>query len=91
MTKAVKGGKSVWVLVLFGLVMKPIGMLLAGILLIVVASMGNPEGVRWKSTIILAVSLVVACALVFVGGLKLPIPLCPNVEAIQSAIGFCRA
>ena len=76
--------------VLFGIVMKPIGMLLAGVVLILVASLGNPEGVKWKSTIILAVALSVACALVFVGGLKLPIPLCPDVEALQSAIGFCR-
>lgn len=87
-------GPIVYVLgavVVFGLVMKPIGMLLAGIVLVVIASMGNPEGVRWKSTIILAVSLVVMCALVFVWGLKLPIPLCPNIESLQSAVGFCRA
>jgi len=74
----------------FGLVMKPIGMLLAGVVLVVIASMGNPEGVKWKSTIILAVCLVVACALVFVWGLKLPIPLCPDIESLQSSVGFCR-
>jgi hypothetical protein len=77
--------------VLFGLVMKPIGMMLAGILLVLIASAGNPEGVKWKSTIILAISLVVVCALVFVWGLKLPIPLCPDIEALQSAVGFCRS
>jgi hypothetical protein len=76
--------------VVFGLVMKPIGMLLAGVVLVVIASMGNPEGVKWKSTIILAVCLVVACALVFVWGLKLPIPLCPDIESLQSSVGFCR-
>ena len=75
---------------IFGLIMKPAGMLIAGIVLIVVASMGNPEGVRWKSTIVLAVCLVVMCAMVFVWGLKLPIPLCPDIESLQSAIGFCR-
>ena len=38
----------------------------------------------------LAVFLVVFCALVFVIGLKLPIPLCPDLEAVQS-ISLCRA
>jgi hypothetical protein len=70
--------------------MKPIGMLLAGIVLVVIASIGNPEKSPMRTTLILAVSLVVFCALVFVWGLKLPIPLCPDVEAIQSSIGFCR-
>lgn len=76
--------------IIFGIVMKPIGMLLAGIVLVVIASIGNPEKSPMRTTLILAVSLVVFCALVFVWGLKLPIPLCPDVEAIQSSIGFCR-
>jgi hypothetical protein len=77
--------------VLFGVILKPAGMLLSGIVLVIIASIGNPEGVRWKSTIILAVALVVVCAMVFVWGLKLPIPLCPDIESLQSSIGFCRA
>ena len=75
--------------VLFGILLKTIGMLLAGILLVIGASMGSEE-FQLKRTAILAICLVTFCALVFVWGLKLPIPLCPDVEAIQSSIGFCR-
>ena len=77
--------------VLFGLILKPLGMLLSGVILVFVASYGNPEKVSVRATLFLAVGLVVFCALVFAWGLKLPIPLCPDVEAIQSSIGFCRS
>lgn len=82
-----------WVLgavVLFGIILKATGMLIAGFLLIVIASVGNPEGVQWKSTIVMGVLLVVFCAMVFVWGLKLPIPLCPDIESLQNAIKMCR-
>jgi hypothetical protein len=75
--------------ILFGLVLKPIGMLLSGILLVMIAGFGSAQ-FSLKRSLILAVCLVIFCALVFVGGLKLPIPLCPDVESVQSAIGFCR-
>ena len=74
-----------WVLasiVVFGLLLKVIGMLLAGVLLVVGASMGSEE-FKLKRVLILAVCLVIFCALVFVVGLKLPIPLCPDVESLQ--------
>lgn len=76
--------------VMFGLILKWVGMLIAGFLLVVVSSTANPEGVKWRDVILLAIGLVTFCAVVFVGGLKLPIPLCPPIEAIQSSIGFCR-
>ena len=76
--------------ILFGLILKHVGMLIAGIILVFISSYGNPEKVSARATAFLAVGLVTFCALVFVWGLKLPIPLCPNVEAIQSSIGFCR-
>ena len=76
--------------VLFGVILRAVGMLIAGIILIFIASYGNPEKVSAKATAILALALVTFCALVFVGGLTLPIPLCPDVEAIQASIGFCR-
>jgi hypothetical protein len=76
--------------VLFGVILKHVGMLIAGIILVFLASYGNPEKVSIRATAFLAVGLVTFCALVFVWGLKLPIPLCPDVEAIQSSIGFCR-
>ena len=75
-------------IVLFGLLLKVIGMLLAGIMLVIGASMGSAE-FQLKRTVILAIALVVFCALVFVVGLKLPIPLCPDVEALQQ-IRMCR-
>jgi hypothetical protein len=76
-----------WVLgaiVLFGLILKPVGELIAGVILIVVASRGS-EDFRLKRSILLGVGLSVFCALVFVAGLKLPIPLCPDLEMLQSA------
>ncbi len=76
-------------IVLFGILLKPIGMLASGIVLIIVASLGSPT-FRLKPTIYLAIFLTVFCALVFVIGLKLPIPLCPDVESLQQ-FGLCRA
>jgi putative tricarboxylic transport membrane protein len=86
-------GPVLWVLgaiVIFGLLLKPVGVLLDGIVLIVVASKGSHD-FRIKPVLILAVCLTIFCALVFVVGLKLPIPLCPDIESLQSAIGMCRA
>ena len=74
----------------FGLLLKPIGMLLAGLVLVVGASLGSHE-FRLKQTFILGTVLTIFCAFVFVGGLKLPIPLCPDIESLQSSVGFCRA
>ena len=76
--------------VMFGLILKAVGMLIAGFLVVIVSSMGNPEKFHTRDVIFLAIGLVVFCALVFVWGLKLPIPLCPDIEAIQSSIPFCR-
>ncbi len=75
--------------VVFGVLLKLIGMLLAGIILVVGASLGSHE-FRLKPTLILAVVLTIFCALVFVTGLKLPIPLCPDVESLQQ-FKMCRA
>lgn len=76
--------------VMFGILLKPLGMLIAGLLLVVVASMGSHD-FRPKAVAILGIVLTIFCAFVFVGGLKLPIPLCPNVESLQSSIKFCRS
>jgi hypothetical protein len=82
-----------WVLgavVLFGLVLKPLGMLIGGWLLVVIACYGSYE-FQWKRSVILGAVLSVFCAFTFVAGLKLPIPLCPDIESLQSAVGFCRS
>jgi Tripartite tricarboxylate transporter TctB family len=76
--------------VLFGIILKAVGMLLAGFILVMVAGFGDPE-FKPKGTMVLAIALVIFCALVFVWGLKLPIPLCPDIESLQNAIKFCRA
>jgi hypothetical protein len=75
--------------VLFGVLLKAIGMLLAGIVLIVGASFGS-HAFSLRKSLILAVILVIFCALVFVIGLKLPIPLCPDIDALQG-FAICRA
>ncbi|HET9580166.1 MAG TPA: tripartite tricarboxylate transporter TctB family protein [Usitatibacter sp.] len=80
-----------WVLgavVVFGIIMKPIGMLLAGVILIVLASIGSAQ-FELKRSLILGVLLSIFCAAVFVFGLKLPIPLCPDIESLQT-VGICR-
>ena len=73
--------------------------LLTGLLYFVVlgnVSVPNPGSVllwatislmRW--TVWLAIGLVIFCSLVFVGGLKLPIPLCPSFEFFDK-IAACR-
>jgi hypothetical protein len=76
--------------VLFGIILKPVGMLIAGWLLVMIASYGSYE-FRWKRSAILGVVLVIFCAFTFVAGLKLPIPLCPDIESLQSAVKFCRS
>ena len=84
-------GPLAWVLgavILFGILLKSIGMLLAGIMLVVIASMGSHE-FKWKPVLILAVCLTLFSALVFVYGLKLPIPLCPAIESLQT-MTVCR-
>jgi hypothetical protein len=76
-------------IVLFGVLLKALGMLLAGTVLIVGAGLGAHEFSLGKS-LLLALFLVVFCALVFVIGLKLPIPLCPAIDALES-VSLCRA
>ena len=85
-------GPVLWVLgavVLFGVVLKAIGMLFAGVMLVLLASLGSPT-FQLKRSLVLGTGLSAFCALVFVAGLKLPIPLCPDVELVQASIPFCR-
>ncbi len=76
-------------IVLFGILLKPIGMLLSGIVLIVGAGFGS-HSFNFRKSLLLAVFLVIFSALVFVIGLKLPIPLCPDIDALQG-FSLCRA
>jgi hypothetical protein len=72
----------------FGVLLKAVGMLVAGFLLVIGASLGGDE-FKLRGVLILAVVLVVFCALVFVIGLKLPIPMCPDLEWFQQ-FSICR-
>jgi hypothetical protein len=76
-------------IVLFGILLKPLGMLVSGMVLIVGAGLGAHE-FSLKRSLLLGLFLVVFSALVFVIGLKLPIPLCPEHDSLQS-ISICRA
>ena len=68
-----------WVLgavVLFGLLLRPAGLVGALIVLIGVSSLGSHE-FKWKETALLAAGLVVLVLAVFIWGLKLTIPVLP--------------
>lgn len=80
-----------WVLgsiILFGVMLKILGMLLAGLLQVMIACYGGPE-FKARDSAFLAVALVIFCALVFVVGLKLPIPMCPGLDFFEQ-FRLCR-
>jgi len=85
-------GPVFWVLmpiVVFGFMLKIVGMLVMGMFVVIVSSIGSEE-FKLRPVIFLAVGLVAFCALAFVGGLKLPIPLCPGLEFFDQ-FALCRA
>lgn len=63
--------------VAYGYLMKPLGLVLATVALVVISAYGGHE-FKWKEVIILSVALVVFSVLVFVKGLTLPFPLWPD-------------
>ncbi len=80
-----------WVLgsiVMFGLLFKITGMIIAGFLLVLGSSFGGDKFVL-RDVIFLGIGLTTFCALVFVAGLKLPIPLCPGFEFFEQ-FTMCR-
>jgi putative tricarboxylic transport membrane protein len=62
--------------VLYGYLMKPLGLVLATGVLVFVSALGGHE-FKWKEVTILYVVLVIFSVLVFVKGLTLPFPLWP--------------
>jgi len=62
--------------VIYGYVMKPLGLVLATLLLVFVSALGGHE-FKWKEVAILFLVLIVFSILVFVKGLTLPFPVCP--------------
>jgi hypothetical protein len=65
-------------IILFAILLKPLGLIVATAILIVLGALGGHE-FRLKEVVILYVILVVFSVLVFVRGLGLPIPVCPAV------------
>ncbi len=63
--------------VAYGYLMKPLGLILATAALVFIAAFGGHE-FRWKEVTILYLALIVFSILVFVKGLTLPFPICPN-------------
>lgn len=66
-------------IVLFGLVVKPLGLGLTVFLTVVVASLGHP-GLRLPQALLLALALAVASCLIFVVLLSQSIPMFPRVD-----------
>jgi putative tricarboxylic transport membrane protein len=64
-------------LIIFALSIRPLGLVLASFVTIVVAAAGTKE-VRWLETLIWAVVLTIFCALLFPYGLNLPFQLWPR-------------
>jgi predicted MFS family arabinose efflux permease len=60
--------------------MKPLGLVLATVAAVVIGALGGHE-FKWKEVLILSVLLVVFSVLVFVKGLTLPFPMCPEAMA----------
>lgn len=62
--------------VIYGYLMKPLGLILATLLLVFISAFAGHE-FKWKEVTILYVILIVFSLLVFVKGLTLPFPICP--------------
>jgi hypothetical protein len=63
--------------VLYGYLMKPLGLVLATAALVYVSALGGHE-FKWKEVTILFIILIIFSVLVFVKGLTLPFPMWPE-------------
>jgi hypothetical protein len=63
--------------VVYGYLMKPAGLLVATAALVFISAYGGHE-FKWKEVTILYLVLIVFSVLVFVKGLTLPFPICPD-------------
>ena len=64
--------------VIYGYLMKPLGLILSTLILVFVAAFAGHE-FKWREVVILYVALIAFSLLVFVKGLTLPFPICPSV------------
>lgn len=63
--------------VIYGYLMKPLGLVLSTVLLVFISAYAGHE-FKWREVAILYVVLIVFSILVFVKGLTLPFPICPE-------------
>ena len=61
----------------FAYLLKPLGLVFASIALVFISAYGGHE-FKWKEVAMLSVVLVIFSVLVFVKGLILPFPICPD-------------
>ena len=61
----------------FAYLLKPLGLVLASVALVFISAYGGHE-FKWKEVAIMSVILVIFSVLVFVKGLSLPFPICPD-------------
>ena len=64
----------------YGYMMKPLGLILATAGIVYISAFGGHE-FNWKEVTILFVALIVMSIVVFVKGLTLPFPICPDFMA----------
>jgi len=64
-------------LVLFSVTIRPLGLIVTGILTFLVAAMGSPE-TRWGEAVVAGVLLTIGCALLFPYVLGLPFQMWPQ-------------
>jgi len=61
----------------FAYLLKPLGLVLASVALVFISAYGGHE-FKWKEVAIMSVVLAIFSVLVFVKGLALPFPVCPD-------------
>jgi hypothetical protein len=64
----------------YGYLMKPLGLVIATAALVIISALGGHE-FRWKEVLPLYLVLIVFSVAVFVKGLTLPFPICPEFMA----------
>jgi hypothetical protein len=69
--------------VLFGLLLRPLGLLVSTTLLVVVSSLASHE-FRWKVALLNAAVLIVVVLVVFVYGLDFQVPVWPSFMAVRA-------
>ncbi|MHA6688079.1 tripartite tricarboxylate transporter TctB family protein [Mesorhizobium sp. A556] len=64
---------------LFGTFLVPLGLLVSSFMLIVLSALASKE-FHWRYAVLTAIVMIVACYLMFVVGLGLPMPIWPRIR-----------